>query len=133
MARVLIAEDDDILADMLAEAFIGSGHGVGILANGDEAYRAIREMAPDIAILDQNLPGRHGIDILKAIRVSSHLWHMPVMMLTQARSRDDETIALYEGANRYLRKPCEPDFVVLQVEELLKGGPTYQLNRRSVC
>ena len=119
MARVLIAEDDDLVAEILSNALMDAGHAAGVIADGTQALRTILAQKPDIVLLDCDLPGTHGVSILKQIRLDPNLWRIPVLMLTGCRSRSDEEIALYAGANGYLRKPFDPDYVVYRLEEAL--------------
>lgn len=121
MARILIAEDDAIAAEVLANALLNAGHAVGVLGNGRDALRTIRAKHPDIVILDGDLPEMHGLTVLRDIRHDAALWHMPVLMLTASRSRADEEIAMRAGATGYLRKPFDPDYVLFRIDEALEA------------
>lgn len=119
MARILIAEDDDVAGEMLAHALIDAGHAVGLIENGAAALRAIFARKPDLVILDGDLPEMHGVTILKQIRADKDLWSTPVMMLTASCSRDDEAIARMAGADAYLRKPFDAGYIAYRVDEAL--------------
>ncbi|MDE8654027.1 response regulator [Novosphingobium album (ex Liu et al. 2023)] len=121
MARILIADDDDLMGCMLQNALMDAGHAVGLLGNGYDALRTILTMRPHLVILDCDMPEMHGVAVLKHIRCDQALWNLPVLMLTGCRSQSDEDIALYAGANAYLRKPCDPAYVVFRVEEALEA------------
>lgn len=139
MSRILIAEDDDLMADVLQFAFMEAGHGVGVLDDGAQALKAIRAKRPDLVILDCDLPGLHGFSILNAMRMDSVLWSIPVVFLTGNRARRDEDIALQWGAQGYLRKPVDPFYVVARAEEELSRprfdtSMTHSMRSlRSVC
>lgn len=119
MARVLLVEDDELLAEMLANVLMDAGHAVGVIANGEDALRSIVARQPDLVVLDGHLPGMHGVNILEQLRLHPELWRMPVLMLTASTGRLDEQIALHAGANAYLRKPCDPDYLLFRVDDML--------------
>ncbi len=119
MARIIVAEDDEIISELLQEALIRAGHGVGVLADGTEALRVIRARKPDLVILDCNLPGLSGVLILQELRKSQKTWGLPVLMLTGRRSEADVALAMFAGADEYMKKPCDPEEVVFRIEEML--------------
>ena len=120
MARIIMAEDDEIVAEIVRDALMAAGHGVGILGDGAEALRVIRARRPDLVILDCNMPELSGLLVLRQMRDSVDLHATPVLVLTARDSRRDEEIAFYEGADDYMRKPFEPEELVFRVEELLE-------------
>ena len=120
MARIIMAEDDEIVAEIVRDALVAAGHGVGILGDGAEALRVIRARRPDLVILDCNMPELSGLLVLRQMRDSVDLHATPVLVLTARDSRRDEEIAFYEGADDYMRKPFEPEELVFRVEELLE-------------
>ncbi|PEQ12712.1 hypothetical protein B2G71_10435 [Novosphingobium sp. PC22D] len=119
MPRVLIAEDDPLVGDMLQFAFMEAGHGVGVIGDGSDALGAIRSRRPDLVILDCELPGMHGLAILAEMRRDAFLWKIPVVFLTGARGPNDADMAMQSGANGFLHKPCDPRRVVARAEEEL--------------
>ena len=76
--------------------------------NGQSALDVIKRRAPDLAILDCNMPGLSGVQVLRELRKSPALFKLPVLMLTGRQSDADEDIVRFEGANDYLRKPFDP-------------------------
>ena len=119
MSRIIIAEDDDILAEFVRDVLIDAGHAVGILERGEDALVAIRAKRPDLVILDCNLPGISGVQVLQKMRVEADLWDTPVLMLTARTSNSDERMAMYAGADEYMRKPFDPDNLVITVRKML--------------
>ena len=119
MARIILAEDDEIVAEIARDALMAAGHGIGVLSDGAAALRVIRERKPDLVILDCNMPELSGLLVLRQMRDSPELHAIPVLVLTARDSRRDEEIAFYEGADDYMRKPFEPEELVFRVEELL--------------
>lgn len=119
MARIIIADDDEIVGEIARDALLARGHGVGLLTNGNDALRVVKARRPDLVILDCNMPELSGLLVLRAMRNTSELYDTPVLILTGRTSNSDEVLALYEGANDYMRKPFDPDELVFRVEQLL--------------
>ena len=120
MARIIMADDDEIVGELARDALISAGHAVGLLDNGAEALRVIRARRPDLVILDCNMPEMSGLLVLRQMRDSADLSDTPVLILTGRQSDRDSEIAFYEGANDYMRKPFDPDELVFRVNELLE-------------
>lgn len=121
MARIIIADDDEIIGEIARDALIAAGHGVGLLADGRSALRVIAAKKPDLVILDCNMPELSGLLVLREMRNDRALCDIPVMILTGRQSERDVELARYEGANDYLKKPFDPDELVFRAEELIAG------------
>ncbi len=119
MARIIIADDDDIVGEIARDALIAAGHGVGLLGNGVDALGAIRLKKPDLVILDCNMPELSGLLVLREMRNTTELCEIPVLILTGRQSERDVELARYEGADDYMKKPFDPEELVFRVEELL--------------
>lgn len=119
MSRIIIAEDDEILAEVLRDILIDAGHAVGSLERGEDALVAIRKKRPDLVILDCNLPGISGVQVLQKMRGEPDLWDTPVLMLTARTGDSDEKMAMYAGADEYMRKPFDPDKLIATVARML--------------
>lgn len=121
MGRIILADDDDLIAALVTDILIDAGHVVGRLGDGASALDVINQRPPDLVILDCNMPKMSGIQVLKEIRRADHLHHIPVLMLTGRASVNDENIARFTGASDYLRKPFDPIELVDRAEELMAG------------
>ena len=119
MARIIIADDDPLVAEVALRALEDAGHAVGWLDNGTDALAAIRRRPPDAVVLDCMMPGMTGTLVLRAMRQSPQLAHVPVIMLTARNGFHDERIAFYEGVTDYLTKPFNPHELVARVEVVL--------------
>ena len=119
MARIILAEDDEIVAELVRDVLMAAGHGVGVLPTGAQALAVIRSRMPDLVILDCNMPEMSGMLVLREMRNSVKLAGIPVLMLTGRRSEKDVSLAMYDGANDYMKKPFDPDELVFRVEQLL--------------
>lgn len=119
MARIIIADDDEIIGEIARDALIAAGHGAGLVKDGAEALRVIKARRPDLVILDCNMPELSGVLLVQELRKMPDFADLPVMMLTGRRSERDEELARFAGANEYLKKPFDPDELVFRVEEML--------------
>lgn len=119
MARIIIADDDEVIGEIARDALLASGHGAGLVTDGAEALRVVKARRPDLLILDCNMPGMSGVLVLRELRNTPALCDLPVMMLTGRRSAQDVDLAMFAGADAYVKKPFDPEELVFKVEELL--------------
>ena len=103
--RIAVVEDNKPLADGIARAFEAEGHGVDRLHNGNDAEAFLTSEAVDLIVLDVNLPGKSGLEILKKLRAMK--MQTPVLMLTARDALTDKINGLDLGADDYLTKPFE--------------------------
>ena len=101
--RILLVEDDAILADAVYRALTQSAHMVELARNGDEAEAALRSSAHDLVILDVNIPGPDGLEVLRRLRARGE--RVPVLMITVRDAVEDRVKGLDLGADDYLAKP----------------------------
>jgi DNA-binding response OmpR family regulator len=119
MARIIIADDDEIIGEIARDALIAAGHGAGLILDGEEALKIIKARRPDLVILDCNMPGLSGVLLVQELRNMTEFASLPVMMLTGRQSQRDEELARFAGANDYMKKPFDPEELVFRVEQLL--------------
>lgn len=103
--RMLLVEDNDDLAETILDRLRAEGHSVDREANGNEANTLLRHACFDIVLLDLNLPGRSGYDVLRSLRARGDT--TPVLILTARSQIDDRVIGLDSGADDYLVKPFD--------------------------
>jgi DNA-binding response OmpR family regulator len=115
--KILVADDDPDLLDLVAYALGQAGYLVVKAADGTAALERFEAEAPDIAILDINMPGSSGFDVCSAIRSRSTA---PIMMLTARGEEQDLVRALDLGADDYLTKPFSPRTLLARVNALLR-------------
>ena len=120
LMRILLVEDDTVLADALSRALVQSAHAVDIVDNGDEAERALALGIYDLAILDIGLPGQSGLEVLRSLRARRST--MPVLMLTALDTLEDRVRGLDLGADDYLAKPFDLPELEARVRALLRRG-----------
>jgi DNA-binding response OmpR family regulator len=120
MALILIADDDELVVEMVRDSLGAYGHVVGAVDDGMPVAGIVEFKRPELVILDCNMPELSGVEALRQIRILRHAFATPVLMLTARRGESDEDIAMRAGANDYLRKPFDPDQLVSRVETLLR-------------
>jgi len=119
MQRILIADDDRALAELLAEYLQREGFAVDVVHDGEAALARLRDPAlrPDLLILDVMMPGRDGLETLRELRLQQRL---PVIMLSARGEPVDRVIGLELGADDYLSKPCLPRELLARVRAQLR-------------
>lgn len=115
--KILVADDDPDLLDIVAYALGQAGYLVVKATDGTTALSLFEAEAPDIAILDINMPGASGFDVCAAIRARST---MPILMLTARGEEQDLVRALDLGADDYMTKPFSPRTLLARVRALLR-------------
>lgn len=121
--RVLVVEDEKKLASFIRKALKEDGHAVDVCNDGDTGLHRATGEECDAVILDLMLPGRGGLEILRAIREQGKT--TPVLILTARDSLQDRVTGLDRGADDYLTKPFALDELRARVRALLrrnKGG-----------
>ena len=117
MSRILLADDDLELSEMLQEYLAGEGFDVDVVHDGDHALRQLNAEAYDLLILDIMMPLRNGLDVLRKLRKTSQV---PVLMLTARGSDVDSVVGLELGADDYIPKPCNPRVLVARIRAVLR-------------
>ena len=124
--RILVAEDDAILADGVTRTLRQSGYAVDWVNNGAEADSALDTDNFDLLILDIGLPKVSGLDVLKRLRARDS--RLPVLILTALDGVHDRVRGLDAGADDYLAKPFDLSELEARVRALVRrgmaGGPT---------
>ncbi|KAF0124992.1 MAG: putative CheY-like response regulator [Elusimicrobia bacterium] len=121
MARILVIDDDGIARDALGAFLIRMGHEAHAAADGAGGLAMFRALAPDLVILDRELPALTGSQVLAKIRETSP--SAPVVILTGYDAPEDEARYLAGGATRFLSKGSGLSPVLKAVEELLGPAP----------
>jgi two-component system, OmpR family, response regulator MtrA len=126
-SRVLVVDDDPALAEMLTIVLRGEGFDTAVVGDGTRALPAVRDLRPDIVLLDLMLPGMNGIDVCRAIRTESGV---PIVMLTAKSDTVDIVLGLESGADDYVVKPFKPKELVARIRarvRRLEAEPAEQL------
>ena len=116
--RILVVEDDATLRVSLAEQLRGRGFAVDLAADGPEGEYAGVEFPLDVAIVDLGLPGRSGMEIIRAWRKAGR--QFPVLILTARDRWQDKVEGLQAGADDYMTKPFQFEELEARVQALLR-------------
>jgi DNA-binding response OmpR family regulator len=119
--RVLVVEDDEVLAELLAEGLREQGLVVDVTHDGASAIERVAQISPDVVVLDRDLPVVHGDDVCRALVRSGS--PARVLMLTAAGSVDSRVEGLTLGADDYLPKPFAFTELVARVVALGRRTP----------
>ncbi|HEY9055784.1 MAG TPA: response regulator transcription factor [Aurantimonas sp.] len=103
--RILLVEDNADLAEALLDRFRGEGHAVDLETDGNDAAALLTHAGFDLVILDINLPGMDGYNVLRAMRTRGDT--TPVLILTARSEIDDRIVGLDVGADDYIVKPVD--------------------------
>lgn len=118
-ARVLVADDDEDIRELVTFKLSQAGYEVEAVPDGVAAWQAIEGSPPRLALLDIMMPGLSGLDVLRKVREDERTRSVPVILLT-ARSRDSDVDAGFEsGATDYVIKPFSPRELVHRVGSVL--------------
>lgn len=118
--RILIAEDDPVLADGLTRALRQADYAVDCVGAGDQAERALLAQNYDLLILDLGLPKLDGFELLRRLRHRGS--RVPVLVLTARDTLDDRVKGLDLGADDYLTKPFDLPELEARVRALIRRG-----------
>ena len=118
--RILIAEDDSILADGLVRSLRQSGYAVDHVKGGSEADAALSMQTFDLLILDLGLPRMSGLQVLRRLRARNS--SLPVLILTAADGVDERVKGLDLGADDYMSKPFHLNELEARVRALTRRG-----------
>ena len=120
MNRILIAEDEPRLASFLEKGLRASGFTTTVVDDGPGAESLADESDFDLLILDLSLPGKDGLEVLRALRSAGS--RLPVIILTARGDPHDRVEGLESGADDYLAKPFHFEELVARVRVQLRGG-----------
>jgi DNA-binding response OmpR family regulator len=122
MAKILIAEDERDIRDLITFTLRFAGHEVISTTNGEEAVAAATSETPDLILLDVRMPKMTGYEACKRIKMEPDLQHIPVAFLSAKGQESEIQAGLEAGANEYILKPFAPDELTARVQELLEQG-----------
>jgi two-component system, OmpR family, response regulator MtrA len=128
-SRVLVVDDDPALAEMLTIVLRGEGFDTAVVGDGTRALPAVRDLRPDVVLLDLMLPGMNGIDVCRAIRTESGV---PIVMLTAKTDTVDIVLGLESGADDYVVKPFKPKELVARIRARVRRTETEPAEQLSI-
>ena len=119
MARIVVADDDIDIRELVEFKLSTLGHDVVAVSDGAAAVDACQARRPDLAVLDVMMPGVSGLDAIRAIRADPGLADLPVILLTARAQENDVETGFDSGADDYITKPFSPRELASRVQALL--------------
>jgi two-component system OmpR family response regulator len=116
--RVLVAEDDQVIADFVSQGLREAGYAVDVAATGPEALKKALDGGYDAAVMDVMLPGLDGLSVIEQLRAKKQ--QMPVLILSARHTVDDRVKGLQAGGDDYLTKPFAFAELLARLQALLR-------------
>ena len=117
MHKIMIVEDDETISSELKELLQNSGYEAVVLQDFNNSLNEILRVAPDLLLLDINIPYMNGELLLQSLRKSTNT---PVIMVTSKNSETDEALSISYGADDYITKPYNPTILLLRIQNIFK-------------
>ncbi len=122
LKKIVVAEDDDAIAHLVAAALGDAGFLCLRAHDGDEAIMLARREAPDLLILDVMMPHTDGLEVAKRLKADVLASRIPILMLTSLSAVDDRVKGLEAGADDYLSKPFDLRELAARVRALIRSA-----------
>lgn len=124
MAKILIAEDERDIRDLIAFTLRFAGHEVITTSNGEEALNMALQTVPDLILLDVRMPRMTGYEACRQIKTNERTNNIPVVFLSAKGQESEVQTGLAAGATEYILKPFSPDDLTERVKVILRkeGG-----------
>ena len=123
--RILLADDQQEICLLAKQQLETCGHSVVAVGNGEDALHALRQQSFDVILLDEEMPGMRGTDVLRAIRGGEKQFaHLVVIALTGYNTEPDKERLLQAGFDAVLGKPFRLDLLEATLRATAKGGPS---------
>jgi DNA-binding response OmpR family regulator len=119
MAKILIAEDEPDIRELVAFTLRFAGYEVVITSNGAEAVQVAARELPDLILMDVRMPRMTGYDACRIMKADANLKHIPVVFLSAKGQESEIQTGLEAGAEEYLLKPFAPDQLTDRVRAIL--------------
>jgi DNA-binding response OmpR family regulator len=119
MARILIAEDEHDIRELINFTLQYAGHLVITTTNGEQAYETAQRLLPDLILLDVRMPRMSGYEVCEKIKASAQTRHIPVVFLSAKGQESEVQTGLNAGAVEYIVKPFAPDVLAERVRAIL--------------
>ena len=120
MAKILIVDDEQDIADLVSYNLEKEGFETIKAYDGGDVLKTVKTQKPDLIILDLMLPRMNGLDLCKAIRANPETAHLPIIMLTAKADEIDKIIGLEIGADDYMTKPFSVKELMARVRSIFR-------------
>jgi len=117
--KVLIADDDTAITQLLGEVLRSFGFEVAVANDGKAAIEQVEKEKPNVVLLDLNMPGLDGFQTCESLRKNSENYNLPIIILTGREEESAIVTSLECGADDYLTKPFDQDELFKKIEKVL--------------
>ncbi len=122
MAKILIAEDERDIRELITFTLRYAGHEVTQAANGEEALALAKQTIPDLILMDVRMPKMTGYEACRHMKADDTLKNVPVVFLSAKGQETEIQTGLEVGASDYILKPFAPDQLIKRVSEILAAN-----------
>jgi DNA-binding response OmpR family regulator len=122
MIRILIAEDERDIRDLINFTLGFAGYEVITTSNGEEAYQAALSELPDLIVLDVRMPRMTGYEACKLLKEQESTRDIPIIFLSAKGQESEVKTGLEAGAEEYILKPFSPDQLVERIKAILQSN-----------
>ncbi len=116
---ILIVEDEEHLAELLSYRLEANGYKVEMAFNGESGLKKMRELKPDLVVLDIMMPVMHGYEVCEIAKADDTISKIPIIVLTARIQQSDFDRAKNCGADSFITKPFEPEALLREVEKYI--------------
>ena len=117
--KILLVDDEVDLVETVRFPLEMEGYHVLVSYNGEDALNQARKENPDLILLDLMLPKLDGYKVCRLLKFDERYKHIPILMLTAKTQEKDKVLGMETGADEYITKPFEMDFLMEKVKEYL--------------
>jgi DNA-binding response OmpR family regulator len=119
MAKIVIAEDEPDIRELIAFTLRFAGHEVFAGSNGQEGYDLTKSEHPDLVLFDVRMPKMTGYDACRKVKADPETAHIPVIFLSAKGQENEIAQGIAAGADEYLLKPFAPDQLTERIKSIL--------------
>jgi two-component system KDP operon response regulator KdpE len=123
IGRIVVVDDQPKIRRFMRATLVAEGYEVDEAKTGEEALESIREIRPDLVVLDMNMPGMGGLEACRAIRRDSNI---AIIVLTVRNAEEDKVAALDAGADDFVTKPFSTPELMARIRAALRRVPSAQ-------
>lgn len=120
MAKILIAEDERDIRDLIEFTLKYAGHEVIKASNGAEAVELASQVKPDLILMDVRMPRMTGYEACRALKAIDEMKNIPIVFLSAKGQASEMETGLDAGADDYILKPFAPDYLTRRIQEILE-------------
>jgi DNA-binding response OmpR family regulator len=119
MAKILIAEDERDIRDLITFTLRFAGHEVIPTANGEEAWLTAQQVLPDLILMDVRMPRMTGYEACEHLKATESTKNIPVIFLSAKGQESEVRTGIEAGAEEYILKPFSPDQLTARIKQIL--------------